>query len=95
MLISKLKCDNALLTLGDRGMMLCEKNGGNFHVETKARLVSDVSGAGDTVIATMAACYSAGATMQEGAIIANIAAGYVCGEPGIVSITKENILSYF
>lgn len=94
LLKEKLKCENVLLTLGDKGMMLYGANGKIIHVETKARLVSDVSGAGDTVIATLASCIAGGATMNEAAILANFAAGYVCGEPGIVSVTKENILSY-
>ncbi|PKL79599.1 MAG: D-glycero-beta-D-manno-heptose-7-phosphate kinase [Ignavibacteriae bacterium HGW-Ignavibacteriae-4] len=94
MLLDKLSCDNVLLTLGDKGMMLFEANGNIHHVDTKARLVSDVSGAGDTVIATLAACKTGGANMTEAATIANIAAGYVCGEPGIVSVTKDDILSY-
>ena len=94
LLLEKLNCENVLLTLGDKGMMLFEASGNIHHVDTKARLVSDVSGAGDTVIATLAACKSGGATMTEAATIANIAAGYVCGEPGIVSVTKDDILSY-
>jgi rfaE bifunctional protein kinase chain/domain len=94
LLLNKLGCENVLLTLGDKGMMLFEASGNIHHVDTKARLVSDVSGAGDTVIATLAACKSGGATMTEAATIANIAAGYVCGEPGIVSVTKDDILSY-
>lgn len=94
LLLEKLNCDNVLLTLGDKGMMLFEASGNIHHVDTKARLVSDVSGAGDTVIATLAACKSGGATMTEASTIANIAAGYVCGEPGIVSVTKDDILSY-
>lgn len=93
-LLDKLSCDNVLLTLGDKGMMLFEADGNVHHVDTKARLVSDVSGAGDTVIATLAACYTGGATMTEAATIANIAAGFVCGEPGIVSVTKDDILTY-
>jgi rfaE bifunctional protein kinase chain/domain len=93
-LLDKLNCDNVLLTLGDKGMMLFEVDGNVHHVDTKARLVSDVSGAGDTVIATLAACYTGGATMTEAATIANIAAGFVCGEPGIVSVTKDDILTY-
>lgn len=94
LLLEKLNCQNVLLTLGDKGMMLFEANGKVHHVDTKARLVSDVSGAGDTVIATLAACSSGNATIEESAIIANIAAGYVCGEPGIVSVTKDDILTY-
>lgn len=89
-----LGCKNVLLTLGNKGMMLFEENGSTHHIDTKVRLVSDVSGAGDTVIATFAACCSANASMKEAAIIANIAAGYVCEEPGIVSVNQENILSY-
>lgn len=94
MLLEKLQCENVLLTLGDKGMMLFEESGNIHHIDTKARLVSDVSGAGDTVIATLAACKLGKATMKEAATIANIAAGYVCGEPGIVSVTKEDILTY-
>lgn len=94
MLLDKLSCDNVLVTLGEKGMMLFEAGGNIHHVDTKARLVADVSGAGDTVIATLAACKSGGANMNEAATIANIAAGYVCGEPGIVSVTKDDILSY-
>jgi rfaE bifunctional protein kinase chain/domain len=94
LLLDKLGCENVLLTLGDKGMMLFESNGNIHHVDTKARLVSDVSGAGDTVIATLAACKTGGANMTEAATIANIAAGYVCGKPGIVSVTKDDILTY-
>lgn len=94
LLLDKLSCENVLLTLGDKGMMLFESNGNIHHVDTKARLVSDVSGAGDTVIATLAACKTGGANMTEAATIANIAAGYVCGKPGIVSVTKDDILTY-
>jgi rfaE bifunctional protein kinase chain/domain len=89
-----LGCKNVLLTLGNKGMMLFEEDGTNHHIDTKVRLVADVSGAGDTVIATFAACCSANASMKEAATIANIAAGYVCEEPGIVSVNQENILSY-
>ena len=94
LLLDKLNCENVLLTLGDKGMMLFESNGNIHHVDTKARLVSDVSGAGDTVIATLAACKTGGTNMTEAATIANIAAGYVCGKPGIVSVTKDDILTY-
>lgn len=89
-----LECKNVLLTLGNKGMMLFEEDGTTHHIDTKVRLVADVSGAGDTVIATFAACCSAKASMKEAATIANIAAGFVCEEPGIVSVNQENILRY-
>lgn len=95
LLLSKLKCENVLLTLGSDGMMLFEKNGSITAVPTNARHVSDVSGAGDTVIATFAAFYTAGATVKEAATIANVAAGIVCERPGIVSIEIEELSKAF
>ncbi len=91
-LLDKLQCQNLLLTLGSEGMMLFESNGDISSVPTHARHVADVSGAGDTAIATLAAAFIAGASIREAASIANHAAGVVCEEPGIVSINCENLL---
>lgn len=90
-LLSRLACENVLLTLGEQGMMLFEKNGTISSVPTRARKVSDVSGAGDTAIAMLAAAIAGGATMQEAATLANYAAGIVCEQPGIVSVTPAEI----
>ena len=87
-LLTKLDADNILLTLGERGMLLFERNGSLAHVETKARNVADVSGAGDTVIATLTMAIVAGASVKESAVLANYAGGIVCGEVGIVPIDK-------
>ena len=92
MLLDKLECKNVLLTLGGDGMMLFENNGDVITVPTLARQVADVSGAGDTVIATLSACIAGGATVKESAIIANFAAGVVVEKPGIVSITPDEII---
>lgn len=92
-LLEMLGCTNVLLTLGAQGMMLFESNGAISSVPTRARHIADVSGAGDTAIATLAACMASGATVQESSTLANFAAGIVCGEPGIVSITAPEILS--
>lgn len=86
-----LKCENVLITLGAAGMALIEKDGTLSSIPTRAMKVSDVSGAGDTVIATLAAMMSAGATVREAAVLANIAAGHVVSEPGIVSITADEL----
>jgi rfaE bifunctional protein kinase chain/domain len=91
-LISRLNADNVLLTLGEKGMLLLEQNGVLAHVETKARHVADVSGAGDTVIATLTMAMVAGASIGESAAIANYAGGIVCGEVGIVPIDKNVLL---
>ncbi len=84
-----LKCDNVLITLGAAGMVLIENDGTLSTVPTRAMKVSDVSGAGDTVIATLGAMMSVGVPVREAAALANVAAGHVVGEPGIVAITAE------
>jgi D-glycero-beta-D-manno-heptose-7-phosphate kinase len=89
---TKLNADNVLLTLGEMGMILLERNGPLVHVETKTRHVADVSGAGDTVIATLTMAMAAGATVRESAALANYAGGIVCGEVGIVPIEKSVLI---
>ncbi len=91
-LLERLQCENVLITLGAQGMMLFEKNGTVSSVSTKARHVADVSGAGDTTIATLATMVAAGAGIVEASALANCAAGAVCEEPGIVAITPERLL---
>lgn len=88
-LIEKLKAENVLLTLGERGMTLFDKSGDSTHVPTAARKVADVSGAGDTVISTLTMALTAGATIKEAAMLANVAGGVVCGEVGIVPISVD------
>jgi rfaE bifunctional protein kinase chain/domain len=91
-LLTQLKTDNVLMTLGEKGMLLLELNGSLAHVETKARNVADVSGAGDTVIATLTMAMVAGASVRESAALANYAGGIVCGEVGIVPIDKSVLI---
>lgn len=91
-LMERLNCSYVLLTLGKDGMMLFEKNGDISSVPTRARNVADVSGAGDTAIATLSAAIAGGATIKESAAMANYASGSVCESPGIVSITIDNLL---
>jgi len=91
-LLNRLKSENILMTLGEKGMALLESDGTFSHVETKARHVADVSGAGDTVIATLAMALVSGATIKEAAVLANYAGGIVCGEVGIVPIEKNILL---
>jgi rfaE bifunctional protein kinase chain/domain len=91
-LLKRLRCSNVLITRGDRGMVLFEKNGQVTYVPTRAKEVYDVSGAGDTTIGTLTSSLAAGASITEAATIANYAAGLVCGEVGIVPITQEKLL---
>lgn len=92
MIKSRLGCDAVLITRGDRGMMLIE-GGDPILVDTAAREVYDVTGAGDTVIATLAAALAAGATMTEAAVLANHAAGIVVGKLGTATATAEEVLA--
>ena len=97
-LMSVLNCEAVLITRGAHGMALLEKNGDSTFVETKARKVADVSGAGDTVIATLSYALSGGASMKEAVTMANFAAGLVCEEVGVVPVNlnglQNSILQY-
>ncbi len=91
-LLDRLNCENVLLTLGKDGMMLFRKSGEIYRVPTRARRVADVSGAGDTAIATIAAAIAGGADIIEASALANYASGAVCEVPGIVSIEPEVLI---
>lgn len=91
-LLERLQCENALITLGERGMALFERNGNADFVPTRARHIADVSGAGDTTIAVLAATYVGGASIRQAVRLANVAAGLVCEEPGIVTIQTSRLL---
>ena len=91
----KLGCDAVLITRGDRGMMLLEGDGQPVYVETAAREVYDVTGAGDTVIAALASALASGATMIEAASFANHAAGIVVGKVGTATVTAHELLDSF
>lgn len=92
-MLAQLEAESILLTRGAKGSSLFEKNKNITHISTLAQNVADVSGAGDTVIATLTAAYIGGATKVEAAILANKAAGIVVEEVGIIPITKANLLS--
>ncbi|NOX36567.1 MAG: D-glycero-beta-D-manno-heptose-7-phosphate kinase [Calditrichaeota bacterium] len=88
-LIERLKAQAVLITLGEKGMALFEANGQVAFTGTRARKVADVSGAGDTVIATVTFALAAGANMREAVTLANYAAGVVCEEVGVVPIDRD------
>ena len=91
----KLGCDAVLITRGDRGMMLLEADGEPVYVKTAAREVYDVTGAGDTVIAALAAGLAAGTSMLEAATLANHAAGIVVGKVGTATATADELIATF
>ncbi len=81
-----------LLTLGERGMLLQRRGGPSLTIPAAAREVFDVTGAGDTVVATLALALVAGATMEEAAVLANRAAGIVVGKLGTATVSREELL---
>jgi rfaE bifunctional protein kinase chain/domain len=84
-----------LITLGELGMLLCQHGRKPFHIPTVAQEVFDVSGAGDTVIASFSLAIAAGASPLEAAIISNHAAGIVVGKIGTATVTPEELLASF
>src|ERR1051325_2863183 len=89
----RLGCDSVLITRGERGMMLLEGGREPVYVETMAREVYDVTGAGDTVIPPLACALAAGASMLEAAILANHAAGIVVGKVGTATASGEELVA--
>ena len=90
-LLEKLNAKNILLTLGESGIAVFEKDKTEKRMPTKARHVADVSGAGDTVISTLTMALAAKANIFESSYLANYAGGLVCEEVGIVPIDKEKL----
>jgi len=82
---------NVLLTRGEKGMSLFEKDGSVTNIPAKAKEVYSLIGAGDTVVATAALAVASGADLKEAAFLANIAAGIKVGKIGTASVSVEEI----
>lgn len=91
-MLGKFNMDVALITLGERGMMVFEKGKKPCHIPTVAQEVFDVSGAGDTVIAVYTLSAVSGASPIIAAHIANCAGGIVVGKVGVAVVSKEELL---
>jgi rfaE bifunctional protein kinase chain/domain len=90
-LFRRLGCKSLLITLGARGMALFENERKGVRIPTFARTVFDVTGAGDTVIATLALAMAAGADLLHAAVLANHAAGIVVGQVGAATPSPEGL----
>ena len=88
----ELGIDGLLLTRSEEGMSLFDAQG-DFHVKAAAREVFDVTGAGDTVIATLAAMLACGLGLRDAVPIANRAGGIVVGKFGTASVTYEELFA--
>jgi len=82
-----LGCGNVLITRGEHGVSLLDRAGTMTHIPAVAREVYDVTGAGDTVIATLTLALAAGAELDEASILANHAAGVVVGKIGTATVS--------
>lgn len=85
--------ENLLVTRSEEGMSLFSRNGEAVHIPTVAREVFDVSGAGDTVLASLAIGVAAGLGMAEAARLANIAAGIAVGKLGTSTVSPAEIIN--
>jgi len=92
--IDRADCRGVLITRGEQGMSMVD-TAGEAHYATVAREVADVTGAGDTVIATLALGLAAGAALAEAAQLANHAAGIVVGRFGPATVSPAELLSEF
>ncbi len=92
-LLKRLRCDALVITRGEDGMAIFEPHQKPFLVPTEAKEVYDVTGAGDTVIGTMALALGAGASIRRATELANHAAGIVVGKVGTATVDQEELTS--
>lgn len=84
-----------LVTLGEQGMILFQRDIAPHHIPTRAREVYDVSGAGDTAIAFLTLALTAGLSAEDAADLANHASGIVVGKLGTARVMKDELLQAF
>lgn len=87
----EIDCESVLITRGEAGMALLEQDDKMVTIPTMAKEVYDVTGAGDTVVATLALGLAAGCSMKDAAVLANHAAGIVVGKVGTASVTTKEL----
>lgn len=90
-LLEELDLQALLITRSEHGMTLLRRGHDEFHLPTKAREVYDVTGAGDTVIATLALAVAADAPYTQASALANIAAGIVVGKLGTSTVSEAEL----
>lgn len=94
-LLDQWSVTQVLVTLGEQGMILFQRDQAPHHIPTRAREVYDVSGAGDTAIAFLTLALAAGLSSEDAANIANRASGIVVGKLGTARLTMEELLQAF
>jgi rfaE bifunctional protein kinase chain/domain len=94
LILNEYNLNSLLITLGEDGMMLFQRNKVATKFEALARKIYDVTGAGDTVIATLAVALSVGFSLEESCRIANVAAGLVVEKLGTTSINLDELAEH-
>ena len=94
-LLEKWQTEHLLITLGENGMVLFERDAEPYHIPTRAQEVYDVSGAGDTAIALFTLALASGTTPREAAEISNHASSVVVGKLGTATLTPTELLASF
>jgi len=92
-LLSQANAEAVLITRSEHGMSLFEKKGDITHIPAVARDVYDVTGAGDTVVSTLALAIAAGASLKDAARLANYAGGIVVGIVGTATVHQDNLIT--
>ncbi|MBL1140744.1 MAG: bifunctional D-glycero-beta-D-manno-heptose-7-phosphate kinase/D-glycero-beta-D-manno-heptose 1-phosphate adenylyltransferase HldE [Proteobacteria bacterium] len=90
-LCKELKLDALLVTRGEKGMTLIRNNAKPFHLKAETHEVYDVTGAGDTVIAVLAAALACNSTLEQATTLANTAAGLVVEKLGSATVSMEEL----
>lgn len=90
-LLARCEFDNLLITRSEQGMTLLRAQAEPFNLPTRAREVYDVTGAGDTVVAVLAASMAAGAAVEHAMMLANLAAGIVVGKVGTATVSVAEL----
>ncbi|MFA5859866.1 MAG: D-glycero-beta-D-manno-heptose-7-phosphate kinase [Elusimicrobiota bacterium] len=94
-ILDKLHCESLIITLGENGMMVFDKNGKVINLPTLAKEVFDVTGAGDTVISVVAMMFACGHSIIQAAEVANHAAGIVVGKLGTATVLPDELKAAF
>lgn len=89
----RVQIENIVITRGKEGMSLINRDRA-YHMPTFARQIFDVTGAGDTVIATLAMAHVLGWSLEESCVLGNLAAGVVVGKVGCVPCYRDELLEY-
>jgi D-beta-D-heptose 7-phosphate kinase/D-beta-D-heptose 1-phosphate adenosyltransferase len=92
-LLTHFECDTVIITLGKDGLSLLKKDGDYVHIPALARAVYDITGAGDTVTATLALATSTNLSIIEAALISNVAAAIKVGKVGTSIVTQDELIT--